>query len=101
LRQPNKTKQNKKIIVSNSEKENTFRIQQREMVNKHKRELNGNSLFSGFCLNLFLNKAPGKQGENDNCHCNLEFTNALNTHLSGEIDPHHQSYMSPSSSTPS
>jgi hypothetical protein len=93
--------QQKKTDYSIIVKKNTFRIQQREMVNKHKRELNGNSLFSGFCLNIFLNKAPGKQGENDNCHCNLEFTNALNPHLSGEINPHHQSYMSPSSSTPS
>jgi hypothetical protein len=69
------------------------------MVNKHKRELKGNSLFSGFCLNLFLNKTPGKHREIDNCHCNLEFTNALNPDLSGEIDPYRQSYMSPSSST--
>jgi len=61
LRQPNKTKQNKKIIVSNSEKENTFRIQQREMVNKHKRELNGNSLFSGFCLNLLTKHQANKE----------------------------------------
>ena len=87
------------IIVSIIKKRICLGFQQREMVNKHKRELKGNSLFSAFCLNLFLNKTPGKHGEIDNCNCNLEFSNALNPDLSGEIDPHHQSYMSPSSST--
>jgi hypothetical protein len=51
------------IIVSITKERICLGFQQREMVNKYKRELKVSSLFSGFILTFFLNKTLGKQGE--------------------------------------